>query len=27
MLHLLSKTEQFNLSLAAFGWTPDKIYG
>lgn len=27
MLHLVSKTEQFNLSLDAFGWTKEKIYG
>lgn len=27
MLHLISQTEQFNISLDAFGWTKEKIYG
>lgn len=27
MLQEVSKTEKFNLSLDAFGWTKDKIYG
>jgi len=27
MLHLIRQTNQFNTSLAAFGWTDDKIYG
>jgi thymidylate synthase ThyX len=27
MLRLTSQTGQFNLSLDAFGWTGDKIYG
>lgn len=26
MLHAIDKTEQFALSLAAFGWTKEKIY-
>ena len=26
MLHQISQTEKFNLSLSAFGWTKDKIY-
>jgi len=27
MLHAISQTGQFNLSLEAFGWTKEKIYG
>jgi flavin-dependent thymidylate synthase len=27
MLHLISETGQFNISLDAFGWTREKIYG
>jgi len=27
MLHLISETNQFNISLESFGWTKDKIYG
>ena len=27
MLHQIVQTDQFNLSLDAFGWTKDKIYG
>lgn len=27
MLHLISETGQFNLSLEAYGWTKEKIYG
>lgn len=27
MLHMISQTGQFNLSLNAFGWTKEKIYG
>jgi len=27
MLHAISQTGQFNLSLDAFGWTKEKIYG
>lgn len=27
MLDAVSKTEQFNISLDAFGWTKEKIYG
>jgi thymidylate synthase (FAD) len=27
MLKQIDRTNQFNLSLAAFGWIPSKIYG